>query len=142
MCKNDSKTEISILCSMHRTQPILRSFRVGDEFIYASHSVTNLGVIFDSHIRMDKQISASIRSSFWSLRDRYNARCCLTRETCEMMLHTFITIWLDYWNALLCALHNKQIKKLQGVQNSAAWLVTDTRKYDHITPVFIELPCF
>ncbi len=33
----------------------------------------------------------------------------------------------------------KQIKKLQGVQNNIAWFVTDTRKYDHITQVLIEL---
>ncbi len=56
-----------------------------------------------------------------------------------MMVHAFTTTQLDYYNALLHGLPSKQIKRLQGVQNSAAWLVTDTRKYDHITPVLIEL---
>ncbi len=46
MCKNDNKTEISILCSMLRTPPILHHFRVGDDFISASTSVTNLEVFF------------------------------------------------------------------------------------------------
>ncbi len=55
MCRNDSKTDISILCSMHR--------------ISVSNSLTNLGVLFDHHIKMDKQISVIIRSSFCSLRD-------------------------------------------------------------------------
>ncbi len=53
-------------------------------------------------------------------------------EICEMMVHAFITTWLDYCNSLLYGLPKKQIKKLQGVQNSAAWLVADTRKYDLI----------
>ncbi len=84
---------------------------------------------------MDKKISAIVRSSFCSLKDMYKARCCHTIETCEMMVHAFITTWLDYCTALWCDLPNKQIKKLQEVQNFAKWLVTDTRKYDHITPV-------
>ncbi len=45
---------------------------------------------------MDKQISASVRSLFCSLRDMYKAR-----ETFEMMVHAFITTQLDYCNALL-----------------------------------------
>ncbi len=32
-----------------------------------------------------------------------------------------------------------QIKKLQGVHNSTARLVTHTRKYDHIKAVLVEL---
>ncbi len=83
MCKNDCKTEISILCSMYGPPPILCPRIVGDEFISASNFVTNLGVIFDSHMRMDKQISPIIMSSFCSLRDMYKARHCLTRETVE-----------------------------------------------------------
>ncbi len=65
----------------------------------------------------------------------YKAICCLTRETCEMMVHAFITTQLDYCNFLLYMASLKQIKKLQGFQNSAARLVTDTRKYYHITLV-------
>ncbi len=76
---------------MHRPPPIIRLLRVGDEFISASNLVTNLGVIFGSHMRMDKHISAIIRSSFCSLKDMYKARCCLTRETVEMMVHAFIS---------------------------------------------------
>ncbi len=128
-----------ILCSMHRPPSILHPLRFGDEFISASYSVTNLGVIFNRHIRMNKQISAIVRSSFCSLRNMYKARRCLTRETCEMMVHAFITKRLDYCNALLYGLPKRQIKKLQRVQNSAAWFVIVTMKYDHITPVLIEL---
>ncbi len=85
-------------------------------------------------------ISRSVLLSwFCSLRDMYKARCCLIRETCEMLLHAFIVTHFDYCNALLYGLPKKQITKLQEVQNSAAQLVTDTRKYDHITPMLIEL---
>ncbi len=86
---------------------------------------------------MDKKISAIVRSSFCSCRDMYKARRCLIREKCEMILRAFITRRLDYCNTLLYGLPEKQIKKLKGDQNSATQLVTDTRKYDHITTVLI-----
>ncbi len=96
MCKNDSKTDISILCSMHRPPPIFHPLIVGEEIISASNFAINLGVIYNNHISMDKQISAIVRSSFCSLRDVHKARRCLNRETCERMIQVVITTQLDY----------------------------------------------
>ena len=31
------------------------------------------------------------------------------------------------------------IRKLQGVQNAAAWMITGTLKFDHVTPILREL---
>ena len=55
------------------------------------------------------------------------------------MVHAFVTTHLDYCNSLYYGLPKKQIKRLQGIQNTAARLVTGTRKYDHITPILREL---
>ncbi len=51
------------------------------------------------------------------------------------MVHAFITSHLDYCNSLLCGLPTNQIKTLQAIQNTAAHLVTNLNKYDHITPM-------
>ena len=42
---------------------------------------------------------------------------------------------LDYCNALLAGITDTQIKRLQSVQNTAARLVSEARRRDHITPV-------
>ena len=46
---------------------------------------------------------------------------------------------LDYSNGLLYNMPDSQLNKLQVIQNSAARLITRTKKYSHITPVLKQL---
>ena len=63
----------------------------------------------------------------------------LPKSTAEILVHAFITSRLDNGNALLNGISEQQIHKFQIVQNSAARVLTNTRKFDHITPVRREL---
>ncbi len=58
-----------------------------------------------------------------------------------MVLLAFVTSTIDYCNGLLYGLPDCEIAKLQRVhvQNTAARLLTSSRKYDHITHVLQEL---
>ena len=56
-----------------------------------------------------------------------------------MVLRAFVTSRIDYCNGLLYGLPDREIGKLQRVQNAAARLFTSCKKYDHITPVLREL---
>ena len=49
------------------------------------------------------------------------------------------SLWVDWTTATPCVMASMKaclLNKLQEIQNAAARFVTDTRKYDHITPVF------
>ncbi len=63
----------------------------------------------------------------------------LTFKDTETILHAFISSRLDYCNSLFTCLTQKSIDRLQTVQNSAARLLTRTKKYDHITPILASL---
>ena len=66
-------------------------------------------------------------------------RSVLLQKTAETLVHAFITSKLDYCNALMYGLPAFTISKLQRLQNSAARIVTWSRKFHHITPILRDL---
>ncbi|KAI5629642.1 hypothetical protein C0J50_2143, partial [Silurus asotus] len=67
-----------------------------------------------------------------------SVRNMMSLQDAEKLVHAFVTSTLYYCNALLSGCSSKCINKLQLVQNAAARILTRSRKYDHITPVFIS----
>ena len=57
----------------------------------------------------------------------------------EKCIHAFVTSRLDYCNALLSGYPDKALNKLQLVLNTAARMLTRTKKIDHFTPVLASL---
>ena len=63
----------------------------------------------------------------------------LSLDTAKTLVHALVTSKVDHCNEVLYGLPKYKIERLQYVLNSAAMLVTLTHKYDHITPVLMEL---
>jgi len=61
------------------------------------------------------------------------------REALVTVVHAFVTSRIDYCNSLLYGIFDYNINRLQRIQNSAARIVTNTRKHDHITPILQKL---
>ena len=101
--------------------------------------VSNLGVKLDNALKLDKQISAVVSSSFYHLRLLSQIKPVLSFIDLERVIHAFISTRLDYCNALYAGLNQGTISRLQLVQNAAAHLLTGTRRRDHITPVLASL---
>ena len=88
---------------------------------------------------MEKQIILICKSAFYHLHNIAKIMKFITFKDCETLIHAFVSTKLDYCNSLLSGLSQNQIQRLQYVQNSAARLLTGTRKYDSITPILKEL---
>ena len=136
---NKEKTELIVLSSKFREEPNVKSLDIGGEIIHSSNYVRNIGVLFDKHLTMAEHVSFVCKCSFYQLRRIAKIRKYLSLESAKTLIHAFVTSRLDHCNALLYGIDNNLLQKLQYIQNSAARLLTRTRKYDHITPVLKEL---
>ena len=99
----------------------------------------NLGVMFDECLKMNEHITAVCRTSYFHLRNVRTLKPFLSYKALLTVVHAFITSRIDYGNSLLYGISDHNLNRLQRVQNSAARIVTNTSKYDHITPVLYKL---
>ena len=137
---NDSKTEFMILGSAHHLSKIgSKSLQIGTEVISPSKSARNIGAVLDQSMTMDEQVKSVCNSCYSQLRQIHHIRRCLTREATETLIHSFISSRLDNLNALLYGIPNSMILRLQYVQNCAARIVLQLKKFDHITAALKEL---
>jgi len=79
------------------------------------------------------------KTAYYHLRNIAKLRPALTLTDAEKLVLAFVSCRLDYCNALLIGSPNKNIQRLQHIQNSAARILLRVRKYDHITPVLKSL---
>ena len=97
---------------------------LGPLAVYTKSTVTNLGFKMDSDFKLDRQISAVVRSSFFHLRQLAKVKPFLAHQHFEAVIHAFITSRLDYCNALYFGVSQSSLARLQLVQNAAARLLT------------------
>ena len=137
---NDDKTEFLVIGSRQQLLKINHcSVRVGTIDIKPVKVVRNLGAWFDSHFSMSTHISKSCSAAFFWLHNIKGISQFLSRDKLETVLHAFVTSRIDYCNGLLYGLPDCEIAKLQRVQNAAARLLMSCKKYDHVTPILINL---
>ena len=72
------------------------------------------------------------------IRNINKMKCFLSADNLKTAVNALVFSRLDYCNALYSGLQNL-IHRLQLVQNTAARLITGTRKFEHITPVLAAL---
>ena len=136
---NDNKTEVLHFCSKFRSCSQLTGITIGDEVVAPTYSAKTLGVTLDSHMTLDNHLMAISRSSMASLQFVGRIRKYLDIKACERLVHAFVMSKIDYCNGILLGLSNQKLDFIQQLQNSAARLVTRTRRNKHITPVLGSL---
>ena len=140
---NDDKTEVLIITRNSKTSNIIKDqlalVKIGESSVEPKESVRNLGVIFDSVCDLEKHVNNICKSAYFQIRNIGMIRDYLDIEATKTLVNAYVTSRLDYCNSLLYGISKQLINKLQRVQNTAARLVTRTKKFDHITPVLKEL---
>ena len=135
---NDSKTEVMVFAPPRARLPVL-GVTVGSEVHQPATSVRNLGVVLDTYLSMDRHVVRTCQTGYFQLKSIRSVQRVLPPEALTRLVHAFITARIDYCNAVLVGITSKSLNKLQLLQNSAARVVSKTRKYEHITPVLKAL---
>jgi hypothetical protein len=137
---NDDKTE-AILCGSRSSlkKVNIPCIKVGASEIILSNTVRDLGFIIDNKLMMGPHISNVVRTCSFHLRALGQLRPRINKKTANAAAVAIIQSRLDYCNSCLWGLPQNQLERLQKVQNTAARIVTQVRKHDHITPVLKEL---
>uniref|UniRef100_UPI003AAD8E98 uncharacterized protein n=1 Tax=Centroberyx gerrardi TaxID=166262 RepID=UPI003AAD8E98 len=137
---NCNKSEILIIGPNSLTRSAQTfSLNIDGSIVTPSTQVRNLGIILDPTLSFLPHVNQVTKTAFFHLRNIARLRPSLSFAAAETLIHALITSRLDYCNSILYGLPNKTLNKLQYVQNSAARLLTSTRRRDHITPVLHNL---
>ena len=136
---NQDKTELVFISSKFRSRPSLEFIQVGDEKIQPKSSARNLGVIIDQCLGLTDHVKKICVSCHYHLRNIAKIRRYLSEETSEILVHAFISSKFDNCNSLLYGIPKHLLNRLRSIQNTAARIVTLSKRFDHITPIMFKL---
>ena len=138
---NESKTEVILFGTPDSIK--LTTSSLGNLSTLVKPQVKNLGVIFDSAFKFDKQLNAVVKGSFFQLRTLAKIKSFLSPKDLEKVIHAFISSRLDYCNSLYTGISHSSLSCLQLVQNAAAGLLTGRGEWgDLCQQGSCATPCF
>ena len=134
---NEDKTEWIIFNGCDISENV--TLTVGAHSITQSTLIRSLGVRLDAELTIEPQITDMCKTAYYHIKKINKIRKYLTDDTTKTLVHSLVTGRLDYCNSLYFGLASKSIYKLQLAQNSAARIISKTRKHEHISPIFEKL---
>ena len=102
-------------------------------------SVKDLGITLDSYLNFNDNVYTFTSSLLSMLCQISRVRHRFTKPVLSTILNSLIFSKLFYCSTVWAGTAKQNLQKLQLVQNFAARVLTDTEKFDHISPVLREL---
>ena len=103
-------------------------------------SAKDLGLIRDTNMSYDCHITELVSSCMSKLSAQINrVSKCFDKETISLLVSALVMNKLLYCSSAWSKTSAKNINKLQLVQNFACRIVTNSKKFDHISPKLQEL---
>ena len=121
---NPLETEMIWLHSSRRNPTFLQVIWYSDNS--PVNVVCNLGVILNENMTMSEHIARACRNCLYQLCQIGRIKRSLTVNSITLLVLASVHSRLDYCNSVLYSL-------------PAAWLIRGLKRYDHISPVLIEL---
>ena len=138
---NPEKTEFIVFGSKAQCQKISSHFPVSilGSLLHPVDSVRNLGEWFDAEFSFSEHVKRTCKACFLQMHDLRRIRQYLTPKMAVIAANALVSSRLDYCNSLFWDLSCFSQHKLQSIQNIFARIVTNHRKYAHVTPILKQL---
>ena len=102
-------------------------------------SVKDLGVVFDGKLSFNDHIIKTASSCMAALRQISRVKHIFRKDILVTIINSLVFSKLYYCSSVWSNTSVSNIRKLQGVQNFAARIVSGTRKFDHVSPALKDL---
>ena len=137
---NPSKTEFLLIGTKQQRLKFsqLTTLSLGNDIIPVSSSARNLGFIFESDMSFTDQINSLSKSCHFHIRDICRIRHLLPLSAATVLTNSLVSSKL-YCNSLYNGISLANLNKIQRIQNTLARVVTNTSKFEHITPILKKL---
>ena len=132
---NDTKTEAIRITTVSTCHPSPAVIHVGALEVQSKPHGRDICIVLDDTMTMAKHVSHTCRTAYYHLHNIASIRCSLTTSACKIIVHSIVISRLDFGNATLYGISEALLHRLQVLQNSAARLITGTRRREHISPV-------
>ena len=136
---NGDKTEILVITSPSLSGHQITHVEVCGLHISVSKVVQNLGVHYDTVMKMDTHIKTICKRVYYQIHLISKVRRYISENDARTLIQANVTPLLDYCNGLLIGVPKYLIDLLQHAQNCAARVIKRAPKSSHISPVLREL---
>ena len=124
--------------NVRKSPPIFLSVFLID-ILHPVDSVKHLSVWFDAECSFSEHVKWTCKACFLHMCDLCRTRQYVAAEVAAIATNALVSSRLDYCISLFRGLSYFKQHKLQSVQNTLAHIVTNNRKYAHVTPILKHL---
>ena len=138
---NESKTKVIVFASPRIRKCLgINGVFLENTCVRFPNVVENLGVMLDTELTFKNQVLKCAQSCFEIIRKISKIRVFLSISERKILVTSLVLSQLDYCNGLYYNINNSLLNKLQSVQNCAAKLIYNKRKFDKgLGDMFVSL---
>ena len=138
---NPNKTKFLLVGTRSRLQniPTTISLKFLGETLRPVPVAKDLGMQLDLHLSYDEHISKLSSTCIKRLCQINRVKESFDKETLSLIIEALVINKLLYCSNVWANTSSSNLKKLQTVQNFACRIITNIKKFDHVTPGYLQL---
>jgi hypothetical protein len=140
---NVAKTQPIIIGSERYVQNLsmtdVPKIRLSNTLVPYCTTVNNLGVIIDNTLSWKPHVISTVGKVFGALAQVRRNFCYLPKSIRLRIVQSLIMPLIDYGSVIFTNMSKENCLKLQRAENACIRFVTNTSRFDHITPSYVEL---